>query len=374
MRITMREVAERAGVSKATVSYVLNGRDEMMRIPDETKQRILLAVRELDYHPNAIARSLAHSSTHTIAVVMQFPSLFAGWSGFTNELMHGVTDAAVIEGYDVLLQTRNPLASWQNTHSSMVQAEVANLTDGRVDGALLLRDKNDPLPQLLQERGLPLVLMFTHTEDDHTWYVDCDNFIGGKIATEHLISLGHTRIAHLTGPPHSVAAQDRKRGYHQALANAGIQDRATFVLEVRGPDASFGEIADLFAQPASQRPTALFAWSDDVAIQAMQALRKQGLSVPDDVAIVGFDSTALCDHTDPPLTSVRQPVYDMAARSLRLLTAKLRNESPEQTQFRVVPELVVRRSCGARSIRPSAAIVAVERRQEEGHAAPGKQA
>ncbi len=369
----MREVAERAGVSKATVSYVLNGRDAMMRIPDDTRQRILAAVRELDYHPNAVARSLAHSSTHTIAVVMQFPSLFAGWSGFTNELMHGVTDAAVVEGYDVLLQTRNPVESWQDAGSNTVQAEVANLTDGRVDGALLLRDRNDPLPQMLLERDLPLVLMFTHTEDDHTWYVDCDNFTGGKIATEHLISLGHTRIAHLTGPPHSVAAQERKLGYHQALENAGIRETAEFVLEVRGPNACFDEIARLFAQPSSQRPTAIFAWSDDVAIQAMQVLRKRGLNVPNDVAIVGFDSTALCDHTDPPLSSVRQPVYDMAARSLRLLTAKLRNETPEQTQFRVVPELVVRRSCGARSIRSSAAIIAVERREGEERTAPSVQ-
>jgi len=135
--VTMREVAERAGVSKATVSYVLNGKETEMRIPDETRERILCAVRELGYYPNAVARNLKSKNTHAIAVVMQYPALFSGWSGFTNELMHGVTDAAVAHGYNVMLQTRQPERHWQGGQMDAVEAEVATLTDGRVDGALL---------------------------------------------------------------------------------------------------------------------------------------------------------------------------------------------------------------------------------------------
>src|SRR5262245_17654746 len=126
MPITMREVAQRAGVSKAAVSYVLNGRADTMRIAEVTRDRILATVRELGYHPNGLARSLAHRRTHTIAIVMQYPAVFSGWSGFTNELMHGVTDAAIAQGVDVMLHTRNPEGRWAHRTGGLVEAEVAN--------------------------------------------------------------------------------------------------------------------------------------------------------------------------------------------------------------------------------------------------------
>ena len=137
MSVTMREVALRAGVSKATVSYVLNGSVRSpCGFPHDTRERILDAVRELGYYPNGLARSLANKGTHAIAVVMQYSTMFSHWSGFTNELMHGVTDAAVAQGYNVMLQeTRQPERHWQGGEMDPVAAEVATLTDGRVDGA-----------------------------------------------------------------------------------------------------------------------------------------------------------------------------------------------------------------------------------------------
>jgi LacI family transcriptional regulator len=346
----MREVAERAGVSKATVSYVLNGKETAMRIPDETRERILCAVRELGYYPNAVARSLKSKGTHAIAVVMQYPALFSGWSGFTNELMHGVTDAAVAQGYNVMLQTRQPERHWQGGEMDLSEAEVATLTDGRVDGALLLRDVNDPLAPALLRRGFPAVLMFTPSHDSAQWFVDCDNVQGGLLATEHLLSLGHRRIMHLCGSPHSGAACERRAGYRVALELAGLCEDPGWVLEATSPQADFAPAAQLFRAPPERRPTAIFAWSDDVAIQMMCVLRGQGLRIPQDVSIVGFDSTALCDHTDPPLTSVRQPIYDMAVQALTLLTCRLNHETPVETQVRIVPGLVVRRSCA--EVRP----------------------
>ena len=349
----MRDVAERAGVSKATVSYVLNGRGAAMRIGEETRQRILHAMRELDYSPNGLARSLAQRTTQTVAVVMQYPRLFSGGSGFTNELMRGITDAAVTQGYDVLLHTRAPDANWRGTGEAgtenAVETEVANLTDGRVDGALLLRDVNDPLAERLQQRGFPAVLMFTHPNDEAAgqWYVDCDNVLGGRLATEHLIDLGHRRIAHLAGPSGSGAGRERQAGYGCALAQAGIAVHHDWIVEAPGPSADLGRAACWFDAPPDQRPTAVFAWSDDVALQMLRVLRQTGLHVPDDVALVGFDSTALCEHTDPPLTSVHQPVYAMAARAMELLAQRLRGETPEESQLRFAPELAIRRSCGA---------------------------
>jgi DNA-binding LacI/PurR family transcriptional regulator len=344
--VTMREVAERAGVSKAAVSYVLNGREVAMRIPDETRERILKAVRDLGYYPNALARSLANKGTHAIAVVMQYSNLFSGWSGFTNELMHGLTDASVVQGYNLMLQTRQPERHWQGGEMDPVDAEVATLTDGRVDGALLLRDVDDPLPIALRQRGFPAVLMFTTSCDPAQWYIDCDNLLGGRLATKYLLSLGHRRIMHVCGTPHSGAAQERCVGYCNALQDAGLTVNPDWILEATSPLADLTPAVELFHQPREHRPTAIFAWSDDVAIKLMCALRGLGLRIPDDVAIVGFDSTALCDHTDPPLTSMRQPIYDMAARALTLLTERLHGETPDKTQIRVEPSLMVRHSCG----------------------------
>ena len=346
MSVTMREVAARAGVSKATVSYVLNGREVAMRIPDETRERILSAVRELGYYPNALARSLSNKGTHTIAIVMQYSTLFSGWSGFTNELMHGVTDAAVAEGYNVMLQTRESERHWQGGEMDPVEAEVSTLTDGRVDGALLLRDVDDPLSAALRLREFPAVLMFTSSCDPDQWYIDCDNLQGGVCATEHLLSLGHRRILHLCGSPHSGPARERARGYRTAMEQAGLSVRPDWILEAVSPTADLVPAIQLFRLPVGRRPTAIFAWSDDVAIKMMGMLRGEGLRVPQDVAIIGFDSTALCDHTDPPLTSMRQPVYTMAAQALTMLTQRLRGQIPEETQIRVAPSLMVRHSCG----------------------------
>lgn len=338
----MREVALKAGVSSATVSYVLNGRSDTMRIAVETRERILDAVRELGYHPNAIAQSLSHKRTHAIAVVMQYPALFSGWSGFINTLMHGVTDSAVKHGYDLMLHTRNAGLVGECGEGSAIEREVAILSDGRVDGALLLRDRNDLLAAELKKRGLPVVLMFTGSEQNEIPFVDCDNVLGGKIATEYLIELGHRRIVHLAGSVSSTAAYDRRTGYNQIMQKQGAE--AT-VLEIASPLSDFLPLLECFEKPKGQRPTALFAWSDDVAITAIRLLREKGIRVPEDVSVIGFDSTELCNHTAPPLTSVRQPIYAMADNAVTLLTQQIRGEAGEMTLCKMAPEIVVRDSC-----------------------------
>lgn len=350
MSITMREVALRAGVSKATVSYVLNGREASMRIPEETRSRILRAVDDLGYHPNAVARNLAHKRTDTIAVVMQFPALFSGWSGFTNVLMHGITDACVQEGLDVLLHTRQPLDRMAGSNITQLEAEVRNLTDGRVDGALLLRDVDDPLAAELHRKEFPEVLMFTHALNPDQWFVDCENELGARMATEHFIRLGHKRIIHLAGPLVSGSGRERRSGYRKAMREAGLQIEEEWERELPSTGSDFSGTIDLFRESSSKRPTAIFAWSDDVAMRMMQCLRGIGLRIPDDVAVIGFDSTPLCDHTDPPLSSIRQPVYQMASLALSLLKQKIGGTTPEETQIRISPELTIRKSCGADSI------------------------
>lgn len=336
-RVTLEDVAKRAGVSKVTVSNILNNRPTAVPISETTRQRVMAVVEELGYYPNAVARALARQRTDTIAVVLQFPSIFQGWSGFTNELMHGVADKAIALGYDIMLHTR---------HQQETQAEAQALMDGRVDGALLLRDYNDPLSRILAEKGFPHVLFFTRSPRQDVSWVDCDNLKGAQLATEHLIRLGHRRIAHLAGPMSACSGRDRLLGYRQTMEAHGLEVRPEWIIPATFGCADLTPLARLLEQP--DRPTAVFAWSDEVAVRVLNLAKEMGLTVPEDLAVVGFDSTQICEHTDPPLTSVRQPIYQMASDALEILVNLIKGRLTHPLTRIYAPELEIRGSCGAK--------------------------
>lgn len=338
MAVTIREVAQRAGVSKAAVSYVLNGRETAVRIPSATQQRIRDAARELDYHPNALARGLARRRTDTVSLVLHSGTNFAVMHGFTGAMLQGVTDATVQLGYDLILHTKT---------EPTLDDLIADVTDGRSDGALLMRHADDPLVTRLQERGFPFVLMFGRHVNPGVWLVDCDNVLGGRLATEYLLSLGHRRILHLTEDGRSSSGSDRREGYKQALRDHGLRVRPEWIVDIYweyGEDRKYDRVRELLTGP--NRPTAIFAWYDGVAARALQVARELGLRVPEDLSIIGFDSTALCEQTDPPLTSVRQPVQEMAHHAMTMLAHRLRGEPVAETQKLFTPSLDRRSSCG----------------------------
>lgn len=334
MATTIRDVAERAGVSKATVSYILNGREHRIRITDETKRRVLEAVRELNYHPNGLARGLALKRTDTIALVMQYARMFSGWSGFTGTMMRGLTEAAFEAGVDLMLYT---------CERPSPEQEASALTDGRIDGALLLRDRDDPLPGLLCARGLPALQIFARNADEAVPYVDCDNRAIGRLAAEYLIGLGHRRILHIAGPASSSAAFDRLRGLSEGLQAAGAPLRPEWTIEMTYAGASFDAVERVLR--SSDRPSALFAWADDVAIRAMSVAQGLGLRVPEDLSVLGCDSTEICDHTTPALTSIRQPIREMAAHAVAVLVRRIRAEADELQSVVFDPAIDVRASC-----------------------------
>lgn len=336
-RVTITDVARRAGVSKVTVSYVINGREGRVRISDETRQRIREAIRELGYRPNALARALTQQRTSTIGVVMQYAAIFGGWSGFILELLHGASHEAIEQQYDLMMYT--------GAHGDDVEHETNAVMDGRIDGALLLRDIDDPLSDILADSGFPHVLIFTRSRRPDVYYVDCDNVKGGYMATKHLLNLRHRAIVHLRGSSHSAPALDRWHGYVQAMREEGIEPGEGWVIEMPGPLSDVTPLVALLR--ASNRPTAIFAWSDDVAIRAMQVVREIDLRIPEDVAVVGYDSTEVCNHTDPPLTSVRQPIYEMAREGVRTLVRLINGERPRRLARVFEPTLDIRRSCGA---------------------------
>lgn len=332
-RTTIEDVARKAGVGKVTVSYVLNGRAEEFRISAETSRRIKLAAEELQYHPHALGQMLARRRTDTIGVVFQGVNHFAGMSSFISEVLRGVCEETVVLGYDVVLHTRQ---------GETVGGEARYLSSGRLDGALLLRDSDDPLPSTLASHGLPVVVFFSRPEDPTIPFVDSDNFAGGRLAAQHFITQGHTRIAIVRGPSKSADARDRHAGFEQALKTSGLTLQDDEVLDIYSHVSDFSEFVAMMSKP--DRPTAVFVWADDVAFRCIQCLTELGLRIPEDVSIIGYDSTAACASSNPPLTSVRQPITQMARLATRMLVDCVRGSKPEISQIVLPPQLDIRAS------------------------------
>ncbi len=330
-RVTILDVAKRANVSKVTVSYVLNGHSVKERISSETSARVLKVAKELGYRPNAIARTLVTKRSEILAIVFQRGDFFSTWSGFTGEIMRGVSSAAVELGYDLMLHTK----------SVTPEFEADALCDGRVDGALVLRDEGDPVLLGLLHHEFPCVQFFTRSEGSGAPFVDADNYAGGRLATRHLLDLGHQKIGMIRGSLRSTSSNDRYNGYRDALEGAGIGVGPERVLQV-SPGSDMGPLAQLMRGP--DRPTALFVWSDDVAFACIAMLKDLGLRVPEDVSVVGFDSLEACERCSPTLTSIRQPVFEMASEATRLLVSIIRGESAPRKQILFPLSLDVRGS------------------------------
>jgi LacI family transcriptional regulator, galactose operon repressor len=332
-RPTINDVARVAGVSKVTVSYVLNGHSTRVRISDATRERVLEASKELGYTPNAVARMMVTKKCSMLGVVFQHAQYFSVWSAFTNEVMLGICQGAVSLGYDLMLHTGSINDS---------RSEADSLNDGRVDGVLILRDKDDETLTELLRRSLPTVLFFTKSDDPKTWYVDVDNRAGGRIATEHLAELGHRRIGMICGTYSSTASNERLEGYRQVMSEKGIPVEEDLILSAPVIENAEADIDRYLLSPS--RPSGVVCWTDDSAIYVLRAAAKLGIKVPEELSVVGFDSLPRCEHTVPPLTSVRQPVQEIARNATEILIARCNHEKPEKTQILLPVELDVRES------------------------------
>lgn len=332
-RASIEDVAKLAGVSKGTVSTVLNGRGAGVRISTATADRVRRAAHELSYSPSALGRMLARRKADSIGLLFQYADHFHATSSFIPVVMRSVCEACTEAGVDLVLFTKP-------SHDSreLVQA----VTDGRVDGCLALRDAGDPLTVDLVNAGLPLVQFFSRSEMPGCPYVDTDNFTGGRIAARHLIELGHKRIGMIRAGSGSTSSQDRFSGFRDTLESEGIELKPEWVIDMASMDGAGAPLRRLVTQ--IERPTALFVWSDDVALGSMRALMDLGLRVPEDISIIGFDSTQACEHSNPRLTSVRQPVAAIARSATRLLLSLVNQEPVEQSRLLFPPDLDVRDS------------------------------
>jgi DNA-binding LacI/PurR family transcriptional regulator len=334
-RPTSADVAAQAGVSRTTVSLVLN--DRGTSIPDATRKRVLDAARELGYHPHHSAQGLAAGRTYTLALVLRQSAAEVAGDALLAETLRGLTGAARSAHYRVLVE---PLTPGDASYGDLVRSRRA---DGAVVSGPLFDDPE--LAELVAD-GFPIVIQ-GNLPGSNAPSVDIDNVATARVAVEHLISLGHRVIACITNAPLTyVAAADRVAGYEAALRGAGIELSPDLV-EQAAFDAASGHRA-MRAVLARCTPEAVFVASDVVALGVIGALRQAGLSVPGDVSVIGFDDIPLAAYFDPPLTTMRVPANDLGlAAGTALLDLIAGREVPLRTLL--ATRIVIRSSTAPRA-------------------------
>ncbi|QDH73041.1 LacI family DNA-binding transcriptional regulator [Brevundimonas sp. M20] len=321
---TIRDVAQRADVSVASVSRVLNGNGP---VTEATRKRIMEAVDALQYVPHSGARSLSTSKTSTVGVIL--PDLYGE---FFSELIRGMDVAARALGYHLIVSS---------SHDDADEASAAiRSMRGRVDGLIVL---SPHLGAANLAAGLagrtPVLLMNGGAVDANRPSIVVDNHGGAVAAVEHLIALGRTRIAHIAGPTGNLEAEARLAGYLEAMADAGLP---TMVVDGAFTRAS-GEDAGAALAARSDRPDAVFAANDNMAVGALLAFQDAGLRVPEDVAMVGFDDIPLAGLVRPALTTLKIHIAETGRKALERLVGLIGSNADTACEV-VRPELVVRAS------------------------------
>lgn len=324
-RVTIRDVARAAGVSVATVSKVINGRDG---IADATSARVLGVVAELGYESSLIATSMRRRRTNVIGV------LVAEFEPFALQLLRGVSTALQGTDYDILAYAGSVSAG---DHSGWERRSLSRLGGTLIDGAIIVTPT-----VALPETSVATVAIDPHAGPTGPATVDTDNLGGARAVTEHLIALGHRRIAHIRGRIDLESARQREQGYRQALEAAGIPFDPALVVD-GAYRASTSTPAATALLDLTDPPTAVFAANDLSAIEAIRVARSHGLRVPQDLSVVGFDDIPEAVAAD--LTTVRQPLHEMGAAAVRILLEMLDGSKPQHV--RMPAEIVLRGSTAA---------------------------
>ncbi len=331
-KITSHDVAARAGVSRTTVSYVLNN-VETANISEPTRLRVLDAAGALGYVPNAAAQMLAGHRSHIIGLVFPRTHPHLATHLFLLQILEGLM--AVVQEQGLRLIVDSVESNVESAYLDLARAK-------RIDGLILIDAPGaDRALQRLAQDDFPIVTLGYNHPD--LCSVDVDNRRGAQHAVEHLLALGHRRIACITNAPATFTQTDmRLLGYQDALLNAQIALDETLISEgLYSPESGFAAMQPLLAIP--QLPTAVFVASDVVAFGVMTAIRARGLAIPQDMAVVGFDDVPLARHAHPPLTTVRMPTVEMGRRAGELLCDQIMGRSVTPRAL-LETELVVRAS------------------------------
>lgn len=334
---TLDEVARVAGVSRATVSRVVNGSP---KVSPDVRRSVEKAIDRLGYVPNRAARSLVTRRSESIAVVITEPAGRLFSDPFFPRVIRGVSTALAARDLQLVLLMPDDAKEEQRT--------MRYLAGGHVDGVILVSlHGDDPLPGELAARRVPLVVVGRPPLGADVDHVDADNRGGARLATLHLAEGGRRRIATVTGPQDMVAGQDRLAGYHDALAEAGIAAEPDLV-EIGDFTHEGGTAA--MERLLARRPDldAVFCASDLMAVAALGVIQGSGRRVPEDIAIVGYDDAPIATTTRPPLSSVRQPVEEMGHEMVDLLVGSMGRSDRVPRRVILATELIRRASSAGR--------------------------
>lgn len=335
-QLTLEEIGRRAGCSRSTVSRVINNHQS---VSPSVRQRVLEVIEETGYRPHAAARSLAAKRTRVLGLVIprSVQAFFA--DPYFPRLIQGIAQACNMNGYTLSLFM---------FHNESEEKELYPrvLTRGLTDGVIFSSSvQEDPLLPLLRDSDVPFVTVGRPLVEGPISYVDVDNVVGVRNAVTHLIRHGRRRIGHIGGPADTSVGQDRRQGYVEALQDRGVPIRNELIVE-----SDFTETGGYLAATrlVNAGADALVAASDKMAFGALRALRELGKRVPEEIAVVGFDDLEAASLTQPPLTTVRQPIRQTGVTAVETLLDVIDN-GPQPARRVILPtQLVIRDSCGAR--------------------------
>jgi DNA-binding LacI/PurR family transcriptional regulator len=338
--VTSHDVANAAGVSQATVSLVLNGARGNIRVSSMTRDRVLAAAAALGYAPNQAARNLRRRSTKVITLIL--PTLD---NPYFAEVVVAAQTAARARGFTIQVSpARDEQAELEALATLRGSGTDGFVASGR-SGAVI-----DEIRELVA-RGLKAVVLQDHSPDTDIPSVRVDLEAGGYLATMHLISLGHRRIAHIADelPYSNRPREDRFDGYRRALAEAGIPYQPALLATGHNSFAGAAAATESLFRSCGEPPTAIFAYNDQMAIGVVHTLTGRGLRVPDDVALVGFDGIAIGKFVSPELTTIDHPREELGRRAIETLLDLIEGKRPARRELVLPVGLVVRQSCGAAS-------------------------
>lgn len=335
-KLTLEKIGKLAGVSRSTVSRVVNGQPD---VKAGVRERVLKVIQDTGFVPNPVARSLAAQRSGILGLV--FPRSVATFFGdpYFSRLTHGITQGAYEHGYMPTL-----FLFYTEKEEELLLPRIAQ--HSFLDGVIVqaTTDKDPIIPQL-QKSGMPfLVVGRLNTMPDSLNYIDVDNLSGAYNAVKHLIKLGRERIAHVTGDLDNRAAVDRKFGYEKALREHGFPVEENMIV-----NGFFSEIGgyESVEKLLPYKPDAIFAASDTMALGVVRALQEKGLRVPDDVAVIGFDDLPPASQTNPALTTIKQPILRFGMNAVEVLIDIMENGSEPPYHVLYDTELIIRDSCGA---------------------------
>jgi LacI family transcriptional regulator len=325
-RVTMQQVAAEAGVSVSTVSKVINGR---YGVSSDTVDNVNAVIERLGYEASLVARSLRNHRTNVIGV------LVADFEPFSAEVLKGAADAIHGSGFELVAYSSGGRV---DEHVGWERRYLSRLMGTLVDGAVLVT----PTVTDVQFDG-PIVAVDPHTGSSRLPTVTADNLQGARLGVQHLLELGHTRIAMITGRDDLVSAQRREQGYREALAAAGLPvDEALMRNGAFEPEPARVAARELLTLP--EPPTAIFAANDLSALETLAVAAELGVRVPDQLSVVGFDNIPESALANPPLTTVEQPIRRMGHDAIEMLTELIRGGALEEPHVTVQTKLEVRRS------------------------------